>query len=50
MVARGREEPHTFSQPDLFIAAQASLHELCVVTRNVSDFERAGVPVVNPWD
>jgi toxin FitB len=40
---------HTFPQPDLFIAATAILHDLCVVTRNVDDFVRAGVPLLNPW-
>jgi predicted nucleic acid-binding protein len=45
----GQTKNHSFSQPDLFIAATASLHDLCVVTRNVSDFVQAGVPVLNPW-
>jgi len=49
MVAQGRKQGHTFSQPDLFIAAIASIHDLCVVTRNVSDFEKSGVPVLNPF-
>ena len=49
MVARGRAVNHTFSQPDLFIAASASVHGLTVVTRNVTDFHVAGVPVFDPW-
>jgi len=49
MVARGRAVNHTFSQPDLFIAASASVHGLTVVTRNVTDFRVAGVPVFDPW-
>ena len=40
---------HTFPQPDLFIAATAILHDLCVVTRNAGDFLPTGVPVLNPW-
>ncbi len=40
---------HTFLQPDLLIAATAVLHDLCVVTRNVNDFFRTGVPLLNPW-
>ncbi|ANV85067.1 twitching motility protein PilT [Picosynechococcus sp. PCC 7003] len=49
LVEKGRQEHYTFSQPDLFIAAIASLHNLCVVTRNVGDFAKADVPVFNPF-
>jgi predicted nucleic acid-binding protein len=49
MVERGRQQGYTFSQPDLFIAAIASMHNLCVVTRNVKDFEKAEVPVFDPF-
>lgn len=50
MVEAGRKRGHTFSQPDLFIAAAADLHELCVATRNVVDFAGTGVALVNPWE
>jgi predicted nucleic acid-binding protein len=50
MLEKGRKSGHTFSQPDLFIAAQADLRDLTVVTRNVDDFKVAGVPVLNPWE
>lgn len=49
MVERGRKQNYTFSQPDLFIAAIASVNDLCVVTRNVEDFKKAEVPVFNPF-
>lgn len=49
MVEKGRKQGYTFSQPDLFIAAIASVHRLCVVTRNVTDFEKAEVLVLNPF-
>ena len=49
MVARGRKQSITFSQPDLFIAATAHVHALTVCTRNENDFRKAGVPVLNPW-
>jgi toxin FitB len=49
MVQRGKAVGHTFSQPDLFIAATASVAGLTVVTRNMADFMLAGVPVCNPW-
>jgi len=34
---------------DGLIAATALEHGLTVVTRNVDDFVRSGVPVLNPW-
>lgn len=49
-VEMGRKRGHTFSQPDLFIAATAALYDLCVATRNVNDFSLAGVPVFNPFE
>jgi toxin FitB len=49
MVEQGRKQGHTFSQPDLFIAATAALHDLCVVTRNVIDFQKSGIIVFNPF-
>ena len=45
----GHTVGHTFSQPDLIIAATAAQHGLTVVTRDVSDFQRSRVAVVNPW-
>ena len=50
LAEEGRKTGHTFSQPDLIIAATAIQHGLTVVTRDRSDYDRAGVPVVNPWD
>ncbi|MGJ0504088.1 MAG: type II toxin-antitoxin system VapC family toxin [Methylocystis sp.] len=49
LVEEGRKSRHTFSQPDLIIAATALLHGLTVVTRDVGDFEKALAPVINPW-
>jgi predicted nucleic acid-binding protein len=49
MIERGKIRRHTFSQPDLFIATTASVHDLCVVTRNIHDFIAAEVKVLNPW-
>lgn len=34
---------------DSLIAATALVHGMTVVTRNISDFEVTGVPVLNPW-
>jgi toxin FitB len=49
MIEQGRKQGYTYSQPDLFIAAIAVLHDLCVVTRNVTDFQTSGVAVFNPF-
>ncbi len=35
---------------DSLIAATALEHRLTVLSRNASDFTRAGVAVLNPWD
>jgi toxin FitB len=50
LVEEGRKTGHTFSQPDLLIAATAIEHGLTVVTRDRSDYDKARVPVMNPWD
>lgn len=49
MVETGRKQGYTYSQPDLFIAATAAMHTLCVVTRNIADFQKSGVTVFNPF-
>ncbi|HKM65399.1 MAG TPA: type II toxin-antitoxin system VapC family toxin [Acidisphaera sp.] len=49
LVEDGRRSGHTFSQPDLIIAATALHHGLTVVTRDERDYIRAGAPTFNPW-
>lgn len=49
LVEDGRKAGHTFSQPDLMIAATALHHGLTVVSRDVSEYKRARVSVLNPW-
>jgi hypothetical protein len=49
LVQAGRKARHTFSQPDLIIAATALHHGLTIVTRDRRDYEKAGVAVLNPW-
>lgn len=41
--------PHLLPVIDGLIAATAIVHGLIVVTRNVADLARAGVPVLNPF-
>jgi predicted nucleic acid-binding protein len=50
LVEEGRKSGHTFSQPDLMIAATALHHGLTVVSRDRSEYDRAHVPVLDPWD
>jgi predicted nucleic acid-binding protein len=40
-------DPH--SQRDALIAATALAHGMTVATRNVEDFEKTGVALINPW-
>ncbi len=49
LVEEGRKAGHTFSQPDLIIAATALYYGLTVVSRDTRDYERARVSVINPW-
>ena len=48
LVEEGRKTGHTYSQPDLIIAATALEHGLTVVSRDTGDYERTKVPVLNP--
>lgn len=49
LVEEGRKTGHTYSQPDLIIAATALEHGLTMVTRDHGDYEKAGVTILNPW-
>lgn len=49
LVGEGRKARHTYSQPDLIIAATALCHDLTIVTHDSAEFERARVQVFNPW-
>lgn len=42
--------PDKKSDRDAIIAATALVHGMTVVTRNVSDFEKTGVDLINPWE
>lgn len=49
LVEEGRRAGHTFSQPDLIIAATAQHHGLTIVSRDTADYIKARVAVFNPW-
>lgn len=49
LVEDGREAGHTFSQPDLILAATAREHGLTLVSQDTRDYEKARVPVIKSW-
>ena len=49
LIEAGRKRGHTYGEPDALIAATALHHGLTVVTRDTREYERANVPVLNPW-
>lgn len=49
LVEEGRGSGHTYSQPDLLMAATARRHDLTVVSRDTAEYRRARAPVFNPW-
>jgi predicted nucleic acid-binding protein len=49
LVEEGRKIGHTFSQPDLIIAATALLHGLTVASRDTAGYANTRASVFNPW-
>jgi predicted nucleic acid-binding protein len=49
LVEDGRKAGHTFSQPDLIIAATGLHHGLTIVSRDTTHYTKARVPIFNPW-
>ena len=49
LVEDGRKIGHTFSQPDLILAATALHYGLTIASRDVREYQKARVPVFNPW-
>lgn len=45
-----QNEGRTLPVLDSLLAATALAHGLTLATRNVADFEGAGVPLLNPWE
>lgn len=48
--AEARREGRNLDLGDALVAGTARVHDLCVATRNVADFEGLDVAVANPWD
>jgi toxin FitB len=49
IVAARNAVGHPISQLDAMIAAIARSRHAAVATRNTADFERCGIPIINPW-
>lgn len=49
LVEEGRKTGHTFSQPDLIIAATGLHHGLTVVARDTGDYAKTRVALFDPW-
>jgi toxin FitB len=49
LVEEGRKAGHTFSQPDLIIAATGLQHGLTIVSRDVAGYVLTGAVLFNPW-
>jgi toxin FitB len=49
LVEEGRKVGHTFSQPDLIIAATAQHHGLTIVSRDTKEYSIARIDVFDPW-
>lgn len=41
--------PNRMADGDALIAATALVHALTLVTRNIDDFKRSGVELIDPW-
>jgi predicted nucleic acid-binding protein len=50
MTARGNKSGLTLGSMDAFFAATAEVHRLTLVTRNVRDFQPAGISTPDPWE
>jgi predicted nucleic acid-binding protein len=50
LLARCEREGRTMPLADAQIAAICLAHHATLVTRNIQDFEAAGITLINPWD
>lgn len=49
VMARGQKIGLTLGSMDAFVAATAEAHSLTLATRNVRDFQRLGISLLDPW-
>jgi predicted nucleic acid-binding protein len=49
IVAERQSAGHSIGTMDAFLAATARVHDLTIITRNVTDFAHSDCRIVNPW-
>lgn len=49
VMARGQKSGMTLGSMEAFVAATAETHDLTLATRNVKDFQRLGISLLDPW-
>jgi predicted nucleic acid-binding protein len=49
IIARAAVAGRPIKAMDAFVAATTEVHDLTLVTRNVTDFEPVGISLLNPW-
>jgi predicted nucleic acid-binding protein len=49
LLVRLKKKGRAMPVKNSLIAASALQHQLTIVTRNISDFQNAGVPLINPF-
>ncbi len=49
VMARGQKLGQTLGSMDTFVAATVEAHGLTLATRNVKDFQRLGISLLDPW-
>jgi len=49
-MAMAQKSGVALSPMDGFFAATALVHDLTLVTRNLQDFQRVGITLLNPWE
>ena len=50
LTAKAERKGHPMPAIDSLIAATVLNHGMTLVTRNVGDFESAGIEIINPWE
>jgi len=50
LMARLESEGNRMSAFDSIICATSLYNNCCIITRNVKDFEKSGIEIINPWE